>query len=181
MDCPECHTTLRSLPFEDVLVQECPEGHGMWFDAGELALAQTQADENVGWLDVDLWKDQDQFRVEDGARLCPRCGVLMAAVRYGATQVTVDTCAHCRGVWLDTGEFQQILQALEEQANSMTAREYWKAVLHEAGEVFTRDKNLISEVRDFRSVVRLLEYRIMVENPKVRQALIAFSASNPLK
>ena len=45
--------------------------------------------------------------------------------------------------------------------------------LDEAKEIITGDKGPIHEWRDFKNVYRLLEYRILVDNPKLMDALIA--------
>jgi len=48
MDCPRCGIPLNSHTLHDVSVDECPNCHGMWLDAGELeALARW---ENAGWV-----------------------------------------------------------------------------------------------------------------------------------
>jgi hypothetical protein len=48
MHCPKCGTALNAHTLHDVSVEECPDCHGMWLDAGELeALARW---ENAGWI-----------------------------------------------------------------------------------------------------------------------------------
>ena len=46
--CPICHHKMRKLlvgPDKSVLIDACPDGHGLWFDDGEtVALAQQVAD-----------------------------------------------------------------------------------------------------------------------------------------
>ncbi|MFB3818619.1 MAG: zf-TFIIB domain-containing protein [Candidatus Methylomirabilales bacterium] len=42
--------------------------------------------------------------------LCPRCGVLLNEVRK--VGVVVDICDQCRGMWLDRGEMEKIVQEL---------------------------------------------------------------------
>jgi len=44
------------------------------------------------------------------ASLCPRCRIpLHAALRYG---VEIDVCPGCRGVWLDRGEVEKVINRL---------------------------------------------------------------------
>ena len=37
---------------------------------------------------------------------CPKCGMDLQPLKKGA--LTVDTCFHCRGVWLDEGELEHL-------------------------------------------------------------------------
>ncbi len=36
MRCPKCGARLRSGQINEVSIDECPEGHGIWLDKGEL-------------------------------------------------------------------------------------------------------------------------------------------------
>jgi Zn-finger nucleic acid-binding protein len=166
---------------EDVQVDECTVCHGVWFDGGELSEAKKGEAPDLRWVEFDLWKEEDLFQVSEGALKCPRDHVPMASVKYGPTEVTVDACVKCRGVWLDKGEFEQIIDSLEEYLSSMTQDQYEDAAIQEARDLIGGEKSFISEWRDFRTVLRLLQYRILVENPKVRNALTALQISSPFQ
>ncbi len=105
----------------------------------------------------------------------------MATISYAATGVTVDYCAEGHGVWLDKGEFQAIIEALEKEMLSKNVSDYVTASLEEAMEIFAGDEGFISEWKDFLTVTRLLQYRVLVENPKVAELLIALQTTNPFK
>jgi Zn-finger nucleic acid-binding protein len=45
--------------------------------------------------------------------LCPNCNTSMQAVNRSG--VELDMCPSCRGVWLDRGEMEKILEAGREQ------------------------------------------------------------------
>ena len=48
MRCPKCGTPLNSHTLHDVSVDECPNCHGVWLEAGQLeALGRL---ENAGWI-----------------------------------------------------------------------------------------------------------------------------------
>jgi Zn-finger nucleic acid-binding protein len=153
----------------------------MWFDQDELRKAKDATETDLRWMDFDIWKDRELFHVEVDALKCPRCNVQLAAIQYGPTRVTVDTCVKCHGVWLDHGEFEQIIAALEEQAASMTVDDYRKAALQEAKELVKGKEGFVSEWRDLGTVLRFMQYRIMVENPKVQEAIIALDVSSPFQ
>ncbi len=43
---------------------------------------------------------------------CPKCGQKLFVEQYGP--VEIDVCGHCRGLWLDANELEQILTAREQ-------------------------------------------------------------------
>lgn len=44
-----------------------------------------------------------------GSLVCPKCGGEMRA--YERNNVTIDQCADCRGIFLDRGELEQLVDA----------------------------------------------------------------------
>lgn len=51
---------------------------------------------------------------------CPMCedAVLQVSHRHG---IEVDTCPRCKGIWLDRGELEKILDALDAQLDEVAA------------------------------------------------------------
>lgn len=39
---------------------------------------------------------------------CPSCGATMQKIRIERTDVTIDKCPSCLGIWLDRGELEKI-------------------------------------------------------------------------
>src|SRR5690606_33406849 len=65
------------------------------------------------WLDhhddsvIEKPGDSDVAEEAKGARLCPKCKMMMTKYRIGAeTKNFLDLCAHCDEAWLDKGEWQ---------------------------------------------------------------------------
>lgn len=162
--CPVCKIPLRRTTLGSVPVEECPSCKGAWFDDQELRLAKDEADHDLVWMDFELWKHADQFQADRRGLNCPSDGTALVDVRYGKTPVRVAFCPSCRGVWLDKGEFTEIIKALEEQAVSMDVAEYVRASLAEARELVTGPESFLSEWRDLRAVLRLLRFRFLVEH-----------------
>ena len=181
MNCPKCSSDFKTHLVGDIQVDECTSCHGVWFDPGELDLATQEVENDLRWVEFDLWKDENLFQVSKGGMKCPSCKTTMAAVKYGPTEVTVDTCVKCHGIWLDKGEFEQIITSLDEKLAAMTEEEYKQATLQEARDLIDGEGRFVSEWRDFSTVLRLLQYRIMVENPKVRDALTALQVTSPFQ
>lgn len=56
---------------------------------------------------------------------CPRCGTTLSMTeRQG---VEIDYCPQCRGVWLDRGELDKLIERAEERAGPAAAPSAWTA------------------------------------------------------
>ena len=181
MECPIDGTTLETHTVHSTTVEECVQCKGLWFEQGELRKAKDASDPDLNWLDFDLWSDHDFFSVDWSSRKCPHCGKNMATISYADTGVTVEYCTEGHGMWLDKGEFQAIIDALEKELLSKNATGYMAASLEEAKEIIVGDEGFVSEWKDFLTVTRFLQYRVLVENPKVTELLIALQNSTPFK
>ena len=179
--CPDCKHALHPRQLGEIEIDECRSCGGTWFDSDELRLAKDASDEDLRWLDFDLWGNEALVVAEASRRGCPACNKAMAAVRYGETDVTVDVCPACRGVWLDVGEFPRIVASLQEEVSSRHLSDYLRASLEEGLEILAGPESLASEWRDFSTVLRLTQYRLLVEKPGVRDALLSVQRANPFK
>ena len=179
MECPIDGTTLDTHAVHSINVEECGQCRGLWFEEGELRRAKDESDPDLNWLDFDLWSDQESFVAAWSSRKCPQCGKNLATIIYAATGVTVDYCTEGHGVWLDKGEFQAIIEALDRESISKNASDYVTASLEEAREIFVGDEGFVSEWRDFLTVTRLLQYRVLAENPKLAELLFALQTTKP--
>jgi Zn-finger nucleic acid-binding protein len=181
MNCPNCHSdTFEVREIGSAKTLTCSNCQGVWFDPDELKQAETYVDRDLGWLEFDLWKDVERIQVTQYAdRRCPVDDQRMAAVRYGPTQVTVDTCPQCRGIWLDAGEFERIIDALKDYLAQLSADDYERAALEQAEQLVTGHKGLGAEIKDLGTVLRYLQYRVLVEHPRVRDALEALQTGLP--
>ena len=173
MKCPVDGNDLEYFMVDSVEVEKCPECQGLWFTKREIRLAEEEEGVDESWMGFDLWSDHDSFRTEWSSRICPVCSENMATILYGLTGVQVDYCTEEHGLWLDQGEFERIIDSLQEEMLSKSLPEYVSISLDEAKEIITGDKGPIQEWRDFKNVYQLLKYRILVDNPKLMDALIA--------
>jgi len=124
MRCPACGRELTKMDASEVLVDVCEGGcGGIWFDAHELAKLD-EPHEHAGEMLLDIQRDPS-VRVDlDKKRECPRCtGVKMMRHLYSpASQVVVDECGNCGGLWLDAGELAQIREFSEEDREAEADR-----------------------------------------------------------
>ena len=104
-----------------------------------------------------------------------------SSITYETSAVAIDKCATCRGIWLDHGEFEKIVKHLEEAVSTKSASEYAKDAFTEFLEIATGPEGRISEVKDFLVVLKLLELRIAVENPRIAEAAQKIYQLWPLK
>jgi Zn-finger nucleic acid-binding protein len=181
MNCPICGISLIKNTLHSAEIDECPNCHGVWLSPVALHKAMDSADPDISWMDFELWKDPQAMQLAWGSKKCPQCSRPMAAVQYGATGVTVDVCMNRDGVWLDRGEFENILNALEDEATALPVPGYIRAALHEGRDLVTGQHGLASEWKNLSHVLRLLQIRLLAENPTFTQVLTAFERANPLR
>lgn len=111
MDCPRCPTSTALVEVkltDDVVVDACRACKGIYFDADELGTF------------LELSKDLPNYRamVAEGKASfpCPSCGKTMKELNYvKGSDVAVDCCEGCGGMWLDGGEIGQIKEMADSQ------------------------------------------------------------------
>lgn len=170
--CPKCDAGLQPTDLGPVEVDECRECKGVWFDTDELRQAKDAADSDLNWMDFEIWKHEARFQSKPSTRECPNCQKPMVSLRYGDTEVEIDYCQSCRGTWLDRGEFEKIIESLEEELLTKSFSEYVKESVQEAREILTGPESVLSEWKDFAKVFKLMQYRLFVERPKLLESII---------
>lgn len=98
--CPKCANKLLHVETGGETVEVCVGCRGLWFDAGELTVM------------LGVYQRLDTVRAGRAGVFCIRCGgnVELKELPFPGTDVDVDVCPDCRGIWLDDGELQ-LLQA----------------------------------------------------------------------
>jgi uncharacterized protein len=172
MKCPKCtDITLKKNKIDTIEIDECPNCNGVWFDKDELRQSKDIYDPDLNWMDFDIWKHKDQFKVLENSLSCPSCEKQMVVINYADTKVEIDYCPYCQGVWLDSGEFMKIINSLEKELKSMGAGSYLKETLREATDLFNGKEGFLSEWKDFKNVLRLMKYRVFIENPSLQKSV----------
>ncbi|MHC4149297.1 MAG: TFIIB-type zinc ribbon-containing protein [Planctomycetota bacterium] len=181
MRCPCCDVELKNRSIKNLETDECPECKGIWFEDDELRKAKDSEDRDLNWMDFEIWKNKDKFKPRPRNLACPQCNQTLVAVDYGDTNVEIDYCPHCKGSWLDKGEFKAIIEALTNELLTKTFSEYIKASIEEAKEIVTGPESFLSEWKDFTAVCRMMQYRMFVENPKLLDTMINIQRAHPIK
>lgn len=174
MQCPIGHGDLTTREIFGVVVHECPACRGLFFEKGELEEATEAIEPDLDWVDFDIWKHQDQFQLSAATNRCPRDGAQMATAKYGEPAIEIDVCPQCHAVWLDKGEFEKVIQSLEKQLDAMSASDYVRESVTEARELVSGEESFSSEWKDLGTVLRLFQYRMLVEHPGLSKTLYFF-------
>lgn len=166
LKCPKCENNLKEITYKGVKINECENCKGKWFDRDELRKAKDRTDDDLRWLDFDLFEDKaGKYNTSPSKLNCPKDGVAMTALTYADSKVIIDKCDKCDGVWLDSNEFEKVIKYLEHVVILQPASQYAKDSLKEFTEILTGPENRISEIKDFMSVLWFFQLRLAVENP----------------
>ena len=172
MLCPVCKVNLETAIFYGVEVDYCPRCLGFWLEEGELTLTKDHKDRNLRWLDIDLWKDPEKFKVVRKEKECPVCRLPLYEVNYGDSEIKIDLCNVCRGIWLDRGEFKKIIKYLRKRADFETLNHYLKNLSQEFWEIFIGPQTFQEEVSDFLAVLKLLNYKFIFQYPVISRIIV---------
>ncbi|UCE73059.1 MAG: zf-TFIIB domain-containing protein [Methanomassiliicoccales archaeon] len=109
IDCPRCWVKMKQQEVEifgpNITIDVCPKCQGTWLDYGELG--KLLKDKKLtNYLTKEIGTQSKSELV------CPRCGGLMDIER--AEEIEVDVCLSCNGVWLDSGELDDLKSKSEE-------------------------------------------------------------------
>jgi Zn-finger nucleic acid-binding protein len=180
LPCPVCHVALAPFDYHGVTIHECPRCRGRWFEGHELRAAIDKTDDELRWLDFELFEEKEHKYTRSAApRDCPSCRTKMLLIEYARSKVQIDKCESCGGVWLSATEFDRIVKYLEDLVVTETADEYAREALRQLKEVGANPTHAVSELRDFFAVVRLLRLRVLAEHPHLVDTMDAINRSYP--
>ncbi len=165
MECPNDGEQLEKILFHNVEADYCHRCLGIWFGRDELRLAKDNKDEQLNWVDVDLWRDKAKFQVSEGNKRCPVCRVGLREIKYDGSKTKVDFCKMCKGIWLDRGEFKQIINYLKSKSDYQLLHGYSKNLLVQLWEVFSGPEGFRSELADFITITKLFAYKFEIQHP----------------
>lgn len=169
MLCPSCRIELKKTIFYKTEVDYCSYCFGMWFEREELRQVKDEKDKELNWLDIDLWKEKKNFKISEGIKMCPLCFVPLYQINYGDSQILVDFCNLCEGIWLERGEFKKIIDYLKAKGYYEILNNYFKNLLKQTLEIFIGPENFLSELNDFLTLLKLLEYKFFGKYKKIKK------------
>lgn len=108
LPCPACGNPLEAQFYGGVEIDECLFCCGVWLDHEEL---EALAASNVVPERLLRRKPMSVTQVRpEGTRPCPHCADFMSVVTLKGTRV--DVCAKCKGLFLDQGELNGLLDSV---------------------------------------------------------------------
>lgn len=124
--CPKCGQDMRKFNYaisSGVILDRCPQKHGIWLDKAELERIQIVMEEYDRTYQV---ARQESKREISGQKKCPRCGILLNEMDYEGMKL--DLCSSCQGLWCDSDELHQVVDRrekkfTEQDFKEVTARE----------------------------------------------------------
>lgn len=173
MKCPNCARELKKISYNAIGFNQCINCGGIWFDGDALRKAKDKEDESLRWLDVDLFSKPEKFIGSYSTMACPRDQESLYQISYDNTDINVDVCRTCRGVWLDKGEYEAIIAFLKRTMFRENAGQYLRHLEDQIKKIFTGQEDIVSEFKDAYIVLRLLENRLVSQWPRIEEIIIA--------
>lgn len=174
MTCPKCKNQELSekIKIGSVTLDKCNSCGGTWFEGDELRQAKDEKATYAKWFDFDLWKDPKSFSAEEGEHVCPTDNLPLYKLHYGKSDIEIDACKECNGIWLDKGEFERIIEYVKKQADYDVLSDYMGNLIQEGKEVFSGPESLRSEAADVLLLIKLFQYKFMTQHPNLTQILL---------
>lgn len=176
-NCPVCHPEVKMDLYllNGVEFEACPNCRGVYLDKDELRKLKDRS-ENETWLKLN-WIDDEIDEMEtalasESNRFCPKCpGSKMVVGYYGKSDIMIDWCPKCGGIWLDGGEFRQIVDYLKDQLLNYSPEEMKEKLREELKEVWDGHETKWEELKDSKAALSAFLAISMYENPKMFRIL----------
>src|SRR5437773_287103 len=122
--CPADGATLDLYTLSHIKFEGCPKCHGMWLDKDELRKLKNKVnDGQLHWLNREVDNIEKTSAIMS-SRPCPKCSSSkLRSVIFGHSNVVIDWCPTCHGIWLDRSEFDFIVEYLRDEATKATPKE----------------------------------------------------------
>jgi Zn-finger nucleic acid-binding protein len=168
-DCPACGARLDLYSLLSIEFEGCPKCHGLWLDPDELRKLKNKV--GIGELH---WLNSEVDNIEHVAavqtkRVCPRKdGGQLLSVVFGKSSIVLDWCPKCRGMWLDRGEYDKIIDYLRNEAGNATLQDVEKEIADNVRRLFqSGPESPFAELADIAAAVTALINFTIFEHPKM--------------
>ena len=108
LKCPFHSCELTTVNLDTVLIDYCPQCYGIWLDFGELENLLKKKLETNRLFKTKLTKTIDSTEHQHIIKKCPVCIKPLEKKKHYSSNLYIDICRICGGVWLDSGEFAEI-------------------------------------------------------------------------
>ena len=115
MNCPICDIEFERQIYHEIEIDVCPECQGIWFDKDELKpYIDSYLNEHPDISDAPIELERrviGKAAMPHHSRACPRCNEVLKSFNYAVdSNVIIDKCPECGGMWSDAGEMNQLAQ-----------------------------------------------------------------------
>jgi membrane associated rhomboid family serine protease/Zn-finger nucleic acid-binding protein len=149
MNCPACSGSLTPARSSLRDVYACYGCGGFWFGSdnmADFAYRLSPREEESGRhlptlkpIEVDV-----SSHLDEGVRMCPKCQRGMVKFNYAYdSNIILDRCPVCKGIWTDRGEIEQIAAHLQSDAEVMAFGEELAKLVKEIEEMKDPRKNSV--------------------------------------
>jgi Zn-finger nucleic acid-binding protein len=181
LSCPACASHLARYRAFGVGFEGCPRCRGVWLDRDELRALKDKATEEP-WTDL-RWMDDEVEALEGASAMpagadCPRCDEPLVSAAFGGSDVLLDLCPSCKGVWLDYGELRALQEHLRRKLAETTPEEMRHNVYEEIKEIWSGPEDLLSEILDAKAAIAALVNMTITEHPRLADLLAAFGRAS---
>ncbi|MFC1968612.1 zf-TFIIB domain-containing protein [Chloroflexota bacterium] len=135
MKCPACNSLMIVVEHGKIELDYCVNCSGVWFDAEELKLLLEAMQLEGTSLSLDNILTTSEAKSVEKKRNCPICGKKMKKATVGhEPEVIIDACSWGDGLWLDSGEVDQLIAHLADKPSGKSDSQ--GRVISFLGEVF---------------------------------------------
>lgn len=101
--CPRCDRAMQSMSMVGVTIDVCDLCNGCWLDGNEATSLTRSRGKNAVSVELTATKDSPLC--------CPSCGSksMLEGAHSKNSNLILDQCKTCTGVWLDKGELTTLL------------------------------------------------------------------------
>jgi len=172
--CPACGLFLDAWKIHGIGFETCPGCAGLWLHEKQLKALKDQTDDgDLRWMDDEIAAIEKTSAMISDKR-CPECAdCRLLSTHFGNSGITIDRCDHCRGVWLERGEFEGMAGYLHEELDHESSADLRKEVVKDVKAVFTdKSRSKLAEVRDAKSAISALINTSIFEHPALAEFLL---------
>lgn len=138
--CPVCKKQMERFEYainSGVILDRCPDDHGIWFDKDELERLQIVMEEG----DRNHEDAKIELQQTPGIKMCPRCALPLHEVVY--ENIYLDHCSKCGGYWCDRDELAQVIFVRLEK---LSFDDYPEVYAKNSGKKISKPEELVGDL-----------------------------------
>jgi Zn-finger nucleic acid-binding protein len=165
--CPADKNNLNEYKIFSMVFEGCPVCKGIWLYRDELRKLKNNIEHgSLRWLNDEI-ENLDKTSAIVTKRFCVDDeNVNLISAVFGKSNVVIDWCPQCHGMWLDGGTFDSVTAYLEDELHSMHHQEVEHKAVEEIKKIWSGGpESRFEEARDVRATVSALVNTTIFEHP----------------